>query len=319
LVLASGKEIMKKSILLTVLATIGVGASAGLLLAWQEAKTGIPVHMVVTMEPRRESVIPQIDRDNLAVYQGKDQRPVTGFEPLNGSSMQLLILIGDSSGSAFNTNIDTLKQFVNALPSTTEAGIGYMRNGMTQMAASFTSDHAAAANGIRLAAGPGGADVSPYDSLTEAIKRWPKNAAKRREVIMISSGIEGLEGGYTSNNQYVNAGIAAAQKAGVIVYCIYVPSVGHYGHSFWRTTWGQNFLSQLADETGGESYMVGFSAPVSLKPFLDRITTAMQHQYLLTFTARAEDKASLRPVRIVVISKDASIAAADKVYVRAGL
>jgi hypothetical protein len=290
-----------------------------LLLAQQEAQSGIPVSMVVTLEPRRESVIPRIDRDNLAVYQGKDQRPVTGLEPLDGSSMQLLILIGDSSGSGFNTNINSLKQFVNALPSTTEVGIGYMRNGMTQMAAKLTNDHAAAAKSIRLATGPGGADVSPYDSLADAIKRWPDTRAKRREVIMLSSGIEGLGGSYTSDNPYVNGGIKAAQKAGIIVYCIYVPSVGHYGHSFWRMTWGQNFLSQLADETGGESYMIGFSPPVSLQPFLDQISKAMQHQYLVTFTARAEAKAGLQPVRIVVTRKDASIAAADKVYVKAGL
>jgi len=290
-----------------------------LLLARQDAQSGIPVSMVVTLEPRRESVIPQVDRDNLAVYQGKDQRPITGFEPLDGSSMQLLILIGDSSGSGFNTNIDNLKEFVNALPSTTEIGIGYMRNGLAQMTAKFTHDHAAAAKSIRLATGPGGADVGPYDSLADAIKRWPESTAKRREVIILSSGIEGLGGGYTSDNPYVNSGIRAAQKAGIVVYCIYVPSVGHYGHSLWRMSWGQNFLSQLADETGGESYMVGFSPPVSLQPFFDQISKAMQHQYLLTFTARAEEKAGLQPVRIVVTGKDASIAAAGKVYVKAGL
>lgn len=310
---------MKRSTVLTALAAILIGASPGLLLAWQQAQPGTPVNMVVTLEPRRDKAIPKVDRDNLAVYQGKDQRPVTAFEPLNGSSMQLLVLIADSSGSGFNTNIGVLKQFVNALPSTTEVGIGYMRNGMTQMAANFTSDHAAAANSIRLATGPAGADVSPYDSLTDAIKRWPKSTAKRREVIMMSSGIEGLDGGYSSSNPYVNAGIAAAQKAGVIVYCIYVPSVGHYGHSFWRMNWGQNFLSQLADETGGDSYMIGLSAPVSIQPYLDRISTAMKNQHLLTFTARAENKAGLQPVRVVITGKDASVAAADKVYVRAGL
>ena len=77
----------------------------------------------------------------------------------------------------------------------------------------------------------------------------------RREIVMISSGIEGLGGGFTPDNPYVDAGIQSAQKAGVVVYTIYSPSVGHYGHSYWRSTWGQNFLSQLSDETGGEFYL----------------------------------------------------------------
>jgi len=58
---------------------------------------------------------------------------------------------------------------------------------------------------------------------------------------------------------------------------------------------------------------------VSLQPFFDQISKAMQHQYLLTFIARAEEKAGLQPVRIIVTGRDASSAAADKVYVKAGL
>ena len=53
-----------------------------------------------------------------------------------------------------------------------------------EMTAKFTHDHAAAAKSIRLATGPGGADVGPYDSLVDAIKRWPESTAKRREVII---------------------------------------------------------------------------------------------------------------------------------------
>jgi hypothetical protein len=151
------------------------------------------------------------------------------------------------------------------------------------------------------------------------MKKWPPDKAPRREIVMISSGIEGLGGGFTPDNPYVNAGIAAAQKAGVVVYTIYSPSVGHAGHSLWRSTWGQSFLSQLSDETGGESYTIGFGSPVSFEPYLKSILEALQHQYLLTFVARPEAKAGLQPVRITVKEKDASLAAPDKVFVPAGL
>ena len=190
---------------------------------------------------------------------------------------------------------------------------------MASYTANFTRDHAAAANSIRVAFGPGGADVSPYDSLADAAKRWPETGAQRKVVVMISSGIESLGGGYAPDNPYVNSGIASAQKAGLTVYTIYSPSVGHFGHSYWRSTWGQNFLSQLSDETGGEMYTIGFGSPVSFQPFLQQILLQMQHQYLLTFEARPEQKAGLQPISVRVTEKDASIAAPDKVFVVAGM
>ena len=195
-----------------------------------------------------------------------------------------------------------------------------MRNGMAAFTQNFTPDHAAAANAIRLSFGPGGADVSPYDSLTDAAKKWPQGDPNtRREVVMISSGIEALGGGNFPDNPYVNAGIESAQKAGLVVYTIYQPSVGHFGHSFWRTTWGQNFLSQLSDETGGEFYAVGYGSAVTYQPFLEQILDHMRHQYVLTFDARPDQKSELQPIRVSVLEKDASIAAPDKVFVRAGM
>ena len=297
-------------------------AAACFAFAGQDGNTpGVPVSMVVTLEGKHHKEIPPIGPQDITVSQGRDKRPVQNLVPAgqNGRGIQLLLLIDDSARFSFGTEINTLKQFVNSLPATTEIAIGYMRNGTNQMASNFTRDHAAAANSIRLTLGMGGADVSPYDSLSDAIKRWPDSGAERKEVIMISSGIENLGGGYTADNPYVNRGIEDAQKAGVIVYTIYNPSAGHYGHSFWRSHWGQNFLSQLSDETGGESYMIGFGAPVSFQPYLQQITEQLQHQYVLTFEAKPESKSGLQPVKVSVTEKDASIAAADKVYVKAGV
>ena len=300
-----------------------LACASSVVCAAQDGNTpGVPVSMVVTLEGKHHKESPPIEPQDITVSQGRnDKRPVTALVPAgqNGKGMQLLLLIDDSARESFGTEISTLKQFVNSLPATTEIAIGYMRNGTNQMVSDFTRDHAAAANSIRLPFGTGGADVSPYDSLSDAIKRWPNASAERKTIIMISSGIEGLGGGYTSDNPYVNRGIEDAQKAGVVVYTIYNPSAGHGGHSFWRSNWGQNFLSQLSDETGGESYMIGFGSPVSFQPFLQQITEQLQHQYILTFNAKPENKSGLQPVKVSVTEKDASIAAADKVYVKAGM
>ena len=276
---------------------------------------GTSATAIVTAEAKRGKTIPPLMAEDVAVKEGKDRRVVTSLVPLNGAPLQLLLMIDDSAAASFSTEIPALKNFVNALPANAEVAVGYMHNGTTQMTSGFTLDHAAAANSIRLANGPGGADVSPYDSLSDAIKKWPASNGARREIVMISSGIEGLGGGFSPDNQYVNAGIESAQKAGIVVYSIYSPSVGHAGHSYWRSSWGQNFLSQLSDETGGECYLIGFGSPVSFEPYLNSILDSLQHQYRLTFTARSQEKAGLEDVRISVKEKDASLAAPDKVFV----
>jgi hypothetical protein len=278
-------------------------------------ESGPAISVVVTAEPKRGKTIPPLEVEDLVVKQGREKLHVAALEPVSGARLQLLLMIDDSAAESFNTEIRSLKDFVMAQPANAEVAVGYMHNGMTQMASDFTPDHAAAAKAIRVALGPGGDDVSPYDSLTDALKKWPQTDAPRREIVMVSSGIEGLGGGLVPDNPYVNAGIEAAQKAGVVVYTIYSPSVGHAGHSLWRATWGQNFLAQLSDETGGEFYQIGIGSPVSFEPFLKSILEAEQHQYLLTFMARQQGKPGLQPVHITVIEKDASLAAPDKVFV----
>jgi hypothetical protein len=276
----------------------------------------MPVSMVVSMEAKRGKEIARVNVADIRVKEDGNERPVTGLTPLQGS-MQLMVLIDNSAGGNFGTEISTVQQFIKTLPSSTEVAVGYMQNGFTQMAQNFTSDHAAAANSVRLPMGFGGADVDPYGSLADALKKWPKSDSPRREVIMISSGIEGLGGGFYQNNPYVMNGVDAALKAGVIVYTIYNPSVGHWGHDYWRYTWGQNFLGELSDATGGESYWIGFGAAVSFQPFLNQIESDMQHQYMLTFLAKPESKSALQPVHVSIPDKNASIAAPTSVWVKA--
>ncbi len=295
-------------------------ASALPLFAGQQpVPPGVPTSVVVTVEPKRGKTIPPIEQQDIAVHQGKDKRPVTDFTSLNHADTQFMLLVDDSARGTFDTEIQTLRQFIKSLPTNYEVAVGYMRNGMADLTQNFTRDHAMAANGVRVSLGPGGADVSPYDSLTDAIRKWPHTDAQRKEVLMISSGIEGLGGGYYPENPYVTAGIESAIKAGVVVYSIYSPSVGHAGHSMWRTTWGQNFLSELSDQTGGESYWIGYGSPVSFQPFLDQFLEAQKHQYLLTFIAKPEQKSGIQQIRVSIEEKDASVAAPDRVFVKASL
>jgi hypothetical protein len=148
------------------------------------------------------------------------------------------------------------------------------------------------------------------------IKRWPAGD-ERREVLMITDGIDRYWGS-GPDNAYVDTVIEQAQRAGVIVYSIYTPGVGHFGHSYWRTYWGQNYLSQLSDETGGESYyLIGPAPPVSFAPYMEDITRKLNHQYLLTFMAKAQKKAGMQRVKVHTEVPNAELVSADRVYVPA--
>jgi hypothetical protein len=295
---------------------LAVGLSS--VLAQEASSTGPPVHMVVTVEPRHGSNVPVINREDVMVYQGRDRAKVTDWLALQGehAGLQLFILIDDSANTSLGSQLEDIRQFINAQPATTAIGVAYMRNGIADVLQNPTNDHAQAAKALRLPFGDPGASASPYFSVTDLIKRWPETPV-RREILMVSDGIDRFWGSGPSD-PYVDSTIEDAQRAGVIIFSIYMPGGGHFGHSFWRINWGQNYLSQISDETGGESYYLGFGAPVSFAPYLDDLTHRLTRQYLLTFLAKPEKKAGFQQVKLRTEVPNAELVAADRVYVPVG-
>jgi hypothetical protein len=311
---------MKKSCLvLKAVATIASLLASVQLAAAQESAppAGPAVNLVVTVEARHGSNVPEITRDDVMVYQGHDRDRVTGWLPLQGdhAGLELFILLDDSSNVSLGSQLEDIRQFISAQPATTKVGVAYMQNGNAQVAQNLTSDHTAAAKTLRLPMGRAGANASPYFSLGDLIKRWPEGN-ERREVLMITDGIDRYWGS-GPDNAYVDSVIEQAQRAGVIVFSIYTPGEGHYGHSFWRLNWGQNYLSQVADETGGEAYYLGFGAPVSFVPYLEDITRRLGRQYLLTFIPKPEKKAGMQRVKLQTEVPNAELVSADRVFVPA--
>jgi hypothetical protein len=307
---------MTKSWLQVIL--LGVVAFGPKLIAQnQPASNGVPVHMVVTVEARKGNDVPEITREDVKVYQGKELRPTLDWVPLRGehAAMEFFILIDDGLTTEVGTQLDDIRQFINGQPATTAIGIAYMRDGTAQIAQNPTTDHAQAAKALRLPIGEPGINASPYFAVTDLIKRWPAQAV-RREVLAITDGVDRFYGG-SLNDPYVDEAVASAQKAGVIIYSIYYPGVGHYGRSYWRVNWAQNYLSQLSEETGGESFYMGFGPPVSFGPYLEQLSRRLEHQYLLNFAAKPEKKDSLQKVKLRTEVPNAELIAADAVYVPA--
>jgi hypothetical protein len=297
----------------------GLAPSAA-LRAQQGAATGVPAHLVVTVEARHGKDVPVIHLDDVMAYQGKERGTVTDWLPLQGdhAGLDFFVLLDDASSTSLGSQLDDLRQFILGQPPTTSIGVGYMRNGTVDIVQNFTTDHAAAAKSLRLPFGNTGAIASPYFSVVDLLKHWPESAV-RREILMVSDGIDRYGGGGPAEDPYVNSAVEAAQKAGVIIFTIYANGVGHWGHSFWRINWGQNYLAQIADETGGESYFLGLQTPVSFSPYLDDLSHRLNHQYLLTFLAKPEKKAGLQAVRLMTEVPNAELVSADRVWVPAGM
>ena len=286
----------------------------------EKAATGVPVQIVVSVEPKHGNEMPTITQQDVIVNQGHDRRPVTGWVPATGehAGLQLAILIDDSAGFSFGSQMEDIRAFIAEQPPATLVAVGYMQNGTVHLAQDFTADHAAAAKSLRLTQGFAGAEASPYFSLTEFIKRWPVNpAVPRREVLMITSGIDTFYGGGYPD-PYVDTAIENAQCAGVVVFSIYTPGDGHFAHTYWRIYWAQNYLAQLSEETGGESYyFLGGGAPVAFSPYLKEMTGRLRGQFLLTFLAKPQNKAGTEPVKISSEIRGIDLISPDKVCVPA--
>jgi hypothetical protein len=292
---------------------------AALVSAQAPAATGVPVHTVVTAEARKETNPPTISREDVLVREGKERDTVTEWVPTQGdyAGLEFFILLDDGSNMTLGTQLDDIRQFILRQPPSTKVGLAYMQNGIAQIVQNLTSDHEQVAKALRLPLGNPGVNGSPYFSLSDLVKRWP-GGAPRREVLMVSDGIDRYYESDDYLDPYLDAAIEDAQRAGIIVSAIYTPGLGHFGHSFYRTYWGQLYMAKVAEKTGGEAYYIGMTGPpVAFAPYLDDQARRLTHQYLLTFLAKPPKKPGLQTVTIKTEVPNVDLVAPDRVYVPA--
>jgi hypothetical protein len=273
--------------------------------------------MVVSVEAKHGKEVPVVNKEDVRVLQGRERLQITDWVPQQGenANLELLILIDDASRTSLATQYDDLRKFMNAQPPTTAIAVGYIEYGTVRMAQNFTKDHEAVDKALRIPLGPFVGVSSPYLAVIDVIKRWPQSKS-RHAIFMISSGIDPLQPGIT--DPYLDDAIQTAQRTGTQVSTIYASMGGHFGHSYWRFSRGQDNLSRLAEESGGESYFQGFSTPISFTPFLEEFAGRLTHQYRLTFLIKPDKKASYQHVRLETEVPDADLVGPDRVYVPAG-
>jgi hypothetical protein len=270
-------------------------------------------HLIVTAEGQHGASPPELTKDDVSVEIDKHPARVEAWEPLRADqgNLELYIAIDDGESTDLGSQFNDLKAFINGQPGSTRIGLAYLRNGSANIVAPLNADHAQVAKALRLPLGQPGISASPYMSVTDLIKKWPA-ADARREVLLISSGIDPWSPP-DPQNPYLQEAIAHAQRAGILVHSIYFSEAGHLGHSYWRVNWGQNYLSELGDETGGEAYWQGLSSPVSFAPYLKDLAERLRNQYLLTVAA-ADGKGDLAPIRVAAVKPGVSVTAASKIH-----
>ncbi|WP_158751041.1 hypothetical protein [Acidobacterium sp. S8] len=284
----------------------------------QQGDTGT-AQATVTVLPKGGEA-PALQQQNLKVKANGKDSTVTHWESLSGdkAGLEFVVLIDDSARSSLGLQMNDLGKFIQALPPTTQVGIAYMQNGRAAFEQNLTADHALAAKAIRLTNGVPGGNASPYFCLSDLAKNWPsRDRNNRREVLMITDGVDRYNLRYDPDNPYLQAAITDAQRAGIIVYSIYYRDTGRLDRSEYETNAGQNLLMQLSQATGGKLYYQGMSNPVSIQPYLEDLHKRFENQYELGFTVPVKAKPELVELKVKSDQSKVSIDAPERVPVGA--
>lgn len=255
-----------------------------------------------------------IEQADVNVYEGQVHKDVLYWLPARGerADLQLAIVIDDADTKIGN-QLEQLRKFIQVQPNTTTIGLYYASNGTIQAASQLNPDHNAVAKSLRLPIGTVGNFSSIYQALSQLMSGWPSTEA-RREILVITEGFDAFSSGLDS--PAADAAANAAQSRGIIIYPLFVKAVGRSA-PFAST--GLDYLSELANATGGDLLFLGMDTPPSFEPYLSRLSTVLHNQYFLVWrtTPSRTRKGQLRSFKVRLEEENVRFTAADKIFVPA--
>jgi hypothetical protein len=274
---------------------------------------------VVTILPsQKNGNIGQIATQSLKLKVNGKESTVTGFTPLQDSNspVELVLLLDSGARTSLGTQFGDIQKFVGEMPPNTRMAIAYMEEGRAAFAGQFSSSAADVLKGLHLSTGIPGSNASPYFCLSDLAKNWPSHdRTARREVLMVTDGVDNYERRFDPEDPYVNSAINDSVRAGLVVYSIYWKDMGRANSGWYETNAGQNLLSEVTQATGGNSYWEGIGNPVSLEPFFQDLRRRLNHQYELTFTAPSNGKPQIETMKVDLHVPAAKVNAPQKVLV----
>lgn len=284
---------------------------------------------VVTVLPGKHSeMVPNITLQDLSIKINGKGTSVTRWLPLRGSDdrLEFVVLIDSGARNLNGSLLGEIAGFIESMSPDTKVAVGYMENGSAVLAGPLTADHAQAARGLHLTAGN---SSGPFFCLSDLAKNWPSaERGVRREVLLVSGGVDPFNRRYDPDDPYVQAAVIDSVRAGLVVYPIYWrnrsnasgfsaqgQSVNGFSMGQGSTTRnsssstgdssslaqivdGESLLVSLTQATGGKSYWLGSDNPVSFKEYLEDIALRLKNQYELGFSARLDGKPSIESLKL---------------------
>jgi hypothetical protein len=297
---------------------VGVLLAASLAFSQDETHQG-QGQVVVTVLPKHDSASPaSVAVPDMGVKVNGKQAKITTWKPLQGPAdgVELVILIDGSARGSLGTQLDEITHFVKSLPPNTKSAIAYMQNGRALFAGPLTTDHAQVLRALHLPDGSAGSDGSPYFCLSDLVKHWPStDRTVRREVLMVTDGVDNYNPRYDPEDPYVQAAIDDTVRAGVVLYSIYWQSQGRFANSLYQMNSGQNHLNEVAEATGGKNFWQGSGNPVSFEPYFDELSRRLRNQYELGFTSSLKGKSDVEPLKLKLSEPGMEINAPQRVVV----
>ena len=277
---------------------------------------------IVTVLPKQNSApAPEIPQQSVQVEVNGKRSEITNWHPFRGpdATVELVVMIDDGARSSLGRELDDITHFVQSLPPNVKVAVAYMENGRAAMAGPLSADHAKVVQQIHLPLGAAGISASPYFCLSDLAKRWPsEDRAARREVVMITDGVDRYELRYDPDDPYVQAAIQDSARAGLVVYSIYWRSSGRIDRSTYENDAGQNLLQEVTQATGGNTYWIGTGNPVTLQPYFEDLSRRLNDQFELGFSAPLRGKAEVEDLKVKIAAPGTHVTAPQKTFVAPG-
>jgi hypothetical protein len=277
---------------------------------------------VVTILPsnKQADAVGQVTAQSMKLKVNGKESAVTSFTQLQdaNSPVELVLLLDGGARTSLGTQFSDIQNFVKEMPPNSKVAIAYMENGRAVFASQLSANAGEVLNGLHLSTGVPGSNASPYFCLSDLAKSWPSHdRTARREVLMVTDGVDNYDRQYDPEDPYVDSAINDSIRAGLIVYSIYWKDMGRANNTWYQTNAGQNLLQTVTQATGGYSYWEGIGNPVSLQPFFQDLRRRLNHQYELNFTAPSNGKPDVETMKVELKVPSAKVDSPQRVLVTA--
>lgn len=301
-----------------------VGALSGLLLMVgpvlaEKGSSTCQGRTIVTIMPAKTGqTVPSVPVQDLKGKVSGKEMNVTKWSQLRADSdpLELVILIDGSARTSLGLQLTTVARFIEQMPKNSKMAIAYMLNGRALFASSLSSDPSAVLRGLHAPMALPESNGSPYFSLSDLAKNWPStDPTARREVLMITDGVDEYEMHYDPEDPYVQTAIRDSLKARLVVYAMYWTNRGWFDNTQYENDSGQNLLIQVVQATGGISFWQGMGNPVTLDPYFDQLRQILNNQYELQFTVPLKARTHIQSMKLQVKAGPVKVTAPDRVFV----